>query len=124
MSGAILEVRDLCKYFPMGKSGWRGAGQEWLKAVDGVSFDLHPGQTLGLVGESGCGKSTCARTIVGLYPPTAGTIRFNGNDLGSLSPRGWAPYRRKIQMIFQDPFASLDPRQTVGSILTEPMAIH
>ena len=124
MSSPILEVRDLCKYFPMGKSGWRGGGQDWLKAVDGVSFDLHPGQTLGLVGESGCGKSTCARTIVGLYPPTSGTIRFKGNDLGSLSPRGWAPYRRKIQMIFQDPFASLDPRQTVGSILTEPMAIH
>jgi len=124
MSGALLEVRDLCKHFPMGKSGWSGAGQEWLKAVDGVSFDLHPGQTLGLVGESGCGKSTCARTIVGLYPPTSGTIRFEGTDLGSLSPRGWAPYRRRIQMIFQDPFASLDPRQTVGSILTEPMAIH
>jgi oligopeptide/dipeptide ABC transporter ATP-binding protein len=124
MSGALLEVRDLCKHFPMGRSGWRGAGQEWLKAVDGVSFDLHPGQTLGLVGESGCGKSTCARTIVGLYPPTSGTIRFEGTDLGSLSPRGWAPYRRRIQMIFQDPFASLDPRQTVGSILTEPMAIH
>jgi len=124
MSAAILEVRDLCKHFPMGKSGWRGNQQTWLKAVDGVSFDLHRGQTLGLVGESGCGKSTCARTIVGLSPPTSGTIRFEGKDLGSLSPRGWAPYRRKIQMIFQDPFASLDPRQTVGSILTEPMAIH
>jgi oligopeptide/dipeptide ABC transporter ATP-binding protein len=124
MSQAILEVRDLCKHFPMGKSGWRNSQQTWLKAVDGVSFDLHRGQTLGLVGESGCGKSTCARTIVGLYPPTSGSIRFEGTDLGSLSARGWAPYRRKIQMIFQDPFASLDPRQTVGSILTEPMAIH
>ncbi len=124
MSEPLLQARNLCKHFPVGKKGWRGNQQEWLKAVDGVSFDLHAGQTLGLVGESGCGKSTCARTIVGLYPPTSGQVLFEGQDLGSLNASGWAPYRRRIQMIFQDPFASLDPRQTVGSILTEPMAIH
>ncbi len=124
MSAPLLEVRDLCKHFPVGKRSWSGAPQEWLKAVDGVSFQLQRGETLGLVGESGCGKSTCARAVVGLHPATSGSVHYEGTNLTNLTPRQWAPFRREIQMIFQDPFASLDPRQTVGSILTEPMAIH
>ncbi|MGB0331123.1 MAG: ABC transporter ATP-binding protein [Planctomycetota bacterium] len=94
------------------------------RAVDGVSFELGRGETLGLVGESGCGKSTCARTLVGLYPPTSGQVLYEGEEISGLSHRDRAPFRRKIQMIFQDPYASLDPRQTVSSILTEPLRIH
>jgi len=114
----LLEVRDLRKHFRQ-----RG-GRAVVRAVDGVSFDLERGRSLGLVGESGCGKSTTARSVVGLLRATSGSIRFDGNELGGLPPRGWRPYRRRIQMIFQDPYASLDPRQTVGSILAEPLAIH
>ncbi|MEM6674844.1 MAG: oligopeptide/dipeptide ABC transporter ATP-binding protein [Planctomycetota bacterium] len=124
MSGPLLEVRNLRKHFPVGSKGFFGAPAGWLRAVDGVTFELGRGETLGLVGESGCGKSTCARTIVGLYPPTSGFVRYEGRDIGSLTRRERAPYRRKIQMIFQDPYASLDPRQTVSSILTEPLRIH
>ena len=116
MSSHLLEVRDLHKHFPVGKRA--------LRAVDGVSFDLERGQTLGLVGESGCGKSTAARTIIGLYPATSGSVKFEGTELTGLSRSGWSPYRRRIQMIFQDPYASLDPRQTIGSIITEPLAVH
>jgi oligopeptide transport system ATP-binding protein len=124
MSAPLLEVRDLARHFPTGERSWSGVPRQVLKAVDGVSFDLERGESLGLVGESGCGKSTLARTIVGLYPATSGTVRFEGTDLTSLSRSAWRPYRRRIQMIFQDPYASLDPRQTVGSILTEPLVIH
>ena len=120
----LLSVRDLAKHFPVGKAGLAGKPAAWLRAVDGVSFDLERGESLGLVGESGCGKSTTARAIIGLYPPTSGTVEFDGVNLTGLSRRGWLPYRRRIQMIFQDPYASLDPRQTVGSILAEPLKIH
>ena len=120
----LLEVTDLHKHFPIGKQGIWGKPAQWLHAVDGVSFKLERGETLGLVGESGCGKSTCARTIIGLYPATSGSVRFDGNELTGLSKSEWAPYRRRVQMIFQDPYASLDPRQTVGSILAEPLSIH
>lgn len=120
----LLEVRDLHKHFPVGTSGVLGRPSQWLRAVDGVSFDLHRGETLGLVGESGCGKSTVARTVVGLHPATSGSVRFEGTELTNLSRREWAPWRRRIQMIFQDPYASLDPRQTVASILAEPLKIH
>jgi oligopeptide transport system ATP-binding protein len=123
-SAPLLDVRDLHKHFPVGEKGLFGGHKQLLKAVNGVSFHLERGQCLGLVGESGCGKSTVARAIVGLHPATSGSIRFEGNELAGLSPRGWLPYRRKIQMIFQDPYASLDPRQTVSSILTEPTKIH
>jgi oligopeptide transport system ATP-binding protein len=92
--------------------------------VDGVSFRLERGECLGLVGESGCGKSTVARTVVGLHPATSGSIRLGGEELVGLHPQAWMPHRRRVQMIFQDPYASLDPRQTVGAILTEPLAIH
>ena len=120
----LLEVRDLHKHFPVGKKGIFGAPAQWLRAVDGVSFDVMQGETLGLVGESGCGKSTCARTLVGLYPPTSGTVHYGGEEISGMSRKERAPFRRKIQMIFQDPYASLDPRQTVASILAEPLKIH
>jgi oligopeptide/dipeptide ABC transporter ATP-binding protein len=117
VSEPLLVVRDLAKHFRVGRRGS-------LKAVDGVSFELARGETLGLVGESGCGKSTTARCVVGLHPATAGSVRFEGTELTHLTRRAWRPWRRRIQMIFQDPYASLDPRQTVGSILAEPLAIH
>ncbi|MFT5291764.1 MAG: oligopeptide/dipeptide ABC transporter ATP-binding protein [Planctomycetota bacterium] len=124
MSDALLSVRDLRKWFPVRAKGLFQKKRKWLKAVDGVSFDLQRGESLGLVGESGCGKSTVARTIVGLHPATSGSIRFEGKELTGLSRSGWQPYRRRIQMIFQDPYASLDPRQTVGSVLAEPFKVH
>ncbi len=115
----ILRVQGLKKHFPVGGGFLRKASI--LKAVDGVSFDVYPGETFGLVGESGCGKSTLAQTIVRLYEPTAGTINFNGNDLSALSASRLRPHRREIQMIFQDPYSSLDPRMTVGGIVEEPL---
>jgi len=124
MSAPLLEVRGLKKHFPVGPNTLFGGPRAVLRAVDGVDFTLERGQCLGLVGESGCGKSTVARTIIGLHPATAGSIRLAGEELVGLSPRRWLPYRRRMQMIFQDPYASLDPRQTVASILTEPLAIH
>ena len=124
MSAPLLEVTGLHKHFPVGRRGLLGGREAWLRAVDGVSFSLERGETLGLVGESGCGKSTCARTILGLYPATSGSVRFEGHELTGLSRRALRPYRRRMQMIFQDPYASLDPRQTVSSILTEPLKIH
>ena len=124
MSDALLQVKNLSKHFPVGGKSFWGQPQEMLKALDGVSFELARGETLGLVGESGCGKSTCARTIIGLHPATSGSVTFDGVELTELTRSQWAPYRRRIQMIFQDPYASLDPRQTVGSILVEPLKIH
>ena len=120
---ALLEVRDLHKYFAVGRRGPWGE-PTWLRAVDGVSFDLERGESLGLVGESGCGKSTVARTIVGLHQATAGSVRLDGQELVGLGRKAWRKHRRRIQMIFQDPYASLDPRQTVSSILAEPLRIH
>ena len=124
MTTPLLQVRDLHKHFAVGTKGLLGRPAQMLRAVDGVSFDVHRGETLGLVGESGCGKSTCARTVVGLYEPTAGSVTYEGAEISGLSRKDRAPYRRKIQMIFQDPYASLDPRQTVASILAEPLKIH
>ena len=125
MSGVpFLEVADLAKHFPVGRSPILGRPTGALKAVDGVSFRLERGETLGLVGESGCGKSTVARTVLGLHRATSGSVRLDGHELTGLSRREWIPYRRRMQMIFQDPYASLDPRQTVSSILEEPLRIH
>lgn len=124
MSTPLLQVRDLVKHFPVGPRDLLGRAQQTLRAVDGVSFTLERGECLGLVGESGCGKSTVARTLLGLHPATSGSIRLDGNELVGLHPHAWLPHRRRVQMIFQDPYASLDPRQTVGSILTEPLTIH
>jgi oligopeptide/dipeptide ABC transporter ATP-binding protein len=123
-SEPLLRVRGLKKHFDMGATGLFGRGQRILRAVDGVDFDLERGTSLGLVGESGCGKSTVARTLVGLNSATAGSIRLDGVELTGLSARQWLPHRRRVQMIFQDPYASLDPRQTVASILAEPLTIH
>ena len=124
MSESLLRVRDLVKRFPSGPRTMFGDHKAFVHAVQGVSFDLEAGQSLGLVGESGCGKSTTARCVIGLHKATSGSVRFEGHELTGLDRRGWLPYRRRIQMIFQDPYASLDPRQTVGSILTEPLRIH
>jgi oligopeptide transport system ATP-binding protein len=118
---AVLEVRNLKKYFITRTDFW-GRPTAYLKAVDDVSFSISQGQTLGLVGESGCGKSTTGRTIIHLYKPTAGEILFNGRSIDS--PAAEKELRRGMQMIFQDPYASLNPRMTVGDIIGEPLAIH
>jgi oligopeptide transport system ATP-binding protein len=121
---SLLEVRDLRVYFDVGSGRDRGT----VKAVDGVSFDLRRGETLGLVGESGCGKSTLGRALLQLVPPTAGSVRLNlaqqSVDLATLSQRQMRPWRRHLQMIFQDPYASLNPRMTVADIIAEPIRVH
>ncbi|MCX6937619.1 MAG: dipeptide ABC transporter ATP-binding protein [Verrucomicrobia bacterium] len=123
MSSPLLDVRDLRMHFPV-RGGVLRRAQAWCRAVDGVSFTLNAGETLGLVGESGCGKSTLGKTIVRLNTPTAGSIHFNGTDLAPLSARALKPHRRELQMVFQDPAASLNARHSVGEILAEPFLIH
>lgn len=113
----ILEVEHLCKYFSVGKGAT-------LKAVDDVSFSVRRGEILGLVGESGCGKTTLGRTIKQIYEPTSGTIKFDGVNISTLDKAGRKAYTKKAQMIFQDPYSSLDPRMTVGEIISEGMDIH
>ena len=120
----ILEVRDLKMYFPVKSSGLIRRTIGHVQAVDGVSFQVPKGGSLGLVGESGCGKSTTGRMVTRLYEPTAGSINFDGNEIGKLSARRLKPLRREIQMIFQDPYTSLNPRHTVGTIVGAPLAIH
>lgn len=120
----VLEVRDLVKHFPLTRGVLLKKQVGAVQAVDGVSFDLHRGETLGIVGESGCGKSTVARLLVGLERPTAGQIRYRGEDIGTLSGRALKAVRRNIQMVFQDPYTSLNPRMTVGDIIGEPYEIH
>ena len=121
--GPLLEVRNLEKRFPIVKGLFsRVSGQ--VHAVDGVSFHIHPGETLGLVGESGCGKSTVGRTLLKLLEPTAGTIRVAGEDITALDAKAMLPYRKRLQMIYQDPYASLNPRMSAGQIVGEPLVIH
>ncbi|MEU8913619.1 dipeptide ABC transporter ATP-binding protein [Streptomyces nigrescens] len=120
----ILEARDLVKHFPLTRGVLFRKQVGAVKAVDGVSFDLHQGETLGIVGESGCGKSTVAKLLVGLERPTAGQIRYRGEDISTLSARALKAVRRNIQMVFQDPYTSLNPRMTVGDIIGEPYEIH
>ncbi|MEO8323718.1 MAG: ATP-binding cassette domain-containing protein, partial [Actinomycetota bacterium] len=120
----LLEVEDLKVYFPI-RSGVlidRHVGD--VKAVDGVSFDVKRGETLGLVGESGCGKTTVGRTVLRLYEPTEGRVVFDGVDVGSLGGAELRKLRRRMQMVFQDPYSSLNPRQNVGNIVGEPLQIH
>ena len=119
----LLQVQDLYKHFPINK-GLFSQGKSKVHAVDGISFDIYDGETLGLVGESGCGKSTAGRTILQLYRPTAGKVLFDGQDLSQLRGKELRRKRRYLQMIFQDPYASLNPRMTVGQIIGEPMQIH
>ncbi|MFD3519728.1 ABC transporter ATP-binding protein [Streptomyces sp. NPDC058653] len=123
-SEPILEVRDLVKHFPLTQGILFKRQVGAVKAVDGVSFDLVAGETLGIVGESGCGKSTVARMLVNLERPTAGVIRYKGEDVTRLSGRALKAVRRNIQMVFQDPYTSLNPRMTVGDIIGEPFDIH
>jgi peptide/nickel transport system ATP-binding protein/oligopeptide transport system ATP-binding protein len=124
VSERLVEVRDLVKHFPItsGLVFQRQVGA--VHAVDGVSFDVIRGETLGIVGETGCGKSTTARLITRLLEPTSGTIQFEGRDISHLSATQVKPLRKEIQMIFQDPYSSLNPRKTVGSIISEPFRIH
>jgi oligopeptide transport system ATP-binding protein len=118
-TGEILRVENLCKSFPVGGGLFRRP--EMLKAVDGVSLSVQTGETLGLVGESGCGKTTLSQTIIRLLEPTQGRIIFGGADISHLPSRKLKPFRRAMQMVFQDPYSSLDPRMTVRSIIEEPL---
>src|SRR5437764_10817780 len=115
---ALLEINDLKKHFPVGRSFLKPSA--WVYAVDGVSFEIARGETLALVGESGCGKSTTGRLILRLMDPTSGSIRFKGEEIARLDKGAMRALRRHIQIIFQDPYASLNPRMTIGDILTEP----
>jgi peptide/nickel transport system ATP-binding protein len=117
MPDSILEVKNLKKHFALGKG-------EILKAVDGISFNIKKGETLGIVGESGCGKSTAGRTIIGLYDSTEGEVIFNGRNVHSMTNRERFSFHKQMQMIFQDPYASLNPRSTVSEIIAEPMEVH
>ena len=120
----ILRVEDLRMHFPIYETGILRRQTGSIKAVDGISFDVNRGETLGLVGESGCGKSTTARTILRRYKPTSGKAIFNGVDLFTMKNDALRKVRQQIQMIFQDPYASLNPRMTVGSIIGEPLVVH
>ncbi|GAA0591762.1 dipeptide ABC transporter ATP-binding protein [Streptomyces crystallinus] len=124
MAEAILEVRDLVKHYPLTQGILFKKQIGAVKAVDGVSFDLAAGETLGIVGESGCGKSTVAKMLVNLERPTAGQIKYKGEDITKMSGRALRSVRRNIQMVFQDPYTSLNPRMTVGDIIGEPYEIH
>ncbi len=119
----LLEVKGLKKYFPI-KHGFLGRKVKNVKAVDDIDFKIYRGETLGLVGESGCGKSTTGRAIIRLYDVTAGEVIFNGTDISEFSQKELLPYRKKMQMIFQDPYASLNTRMTVSDIIGEPLDIH
>ena len=123
MTKPLLEVKNLKKYFPIRK-GLLGNKISYVKSVDNVSFSINKGETLGLVGESGCGKTTTGRTVLKLYEPTSGEIIYNGVDIAPFKPSQIKEYRKKMQMIFQDPYASLNPRMTVGDIIGEPIDIH
>ncbi|XCP84267.1 oligopeptide/dipeptide ABC transporter ATP-binding protein [Roseburia hominis] len=117
MSERLVEAKNLCKYFSVGKKGT-------LKAVDNVSLYINKGETLGLVGESGCGKTTCGRTILRLYDPTSGQVTFDGKDVSQLKGKELLDFKKRAQIIFQDPYSSLDPRMTIGEIIAEGMDVH
>jgi oligopeptide transport system ATP-binding protein len=119
----LLAVRDLKKHFAVGSSLW-GRARGWVKAVDGVNFTINSSETLGLVGESGCGKTTTSKLILAAEEPTAGFIAFEGGKLANFSAKELMGYRRKVQVVFQDPYSSLSPRMRVGDIIGEPIVTH
>ena len=123
MSEPLLEVRDLKKHFPVGQSLF-GRVQGWVKAVDGISFTIKRGETLGLVGESGCGKTTTSKLVLAAEEPTAGTIEFEGRSIAARDKKELMDYRSKVQVVFQDPYSSLSPRLRVGEIIGEPIKTH
>ena len=120
----LLEVRNLKMHFPVGSGFLSRKPVGYVKAVDDVSFTVKRGETLGLVGESGCGKTTTGRCILQLYKPTAGQVIFDGQDLTQLGSKGMRAKRREMQVIFQDPYSSLNPRMTAGNIIGEPLIVH
>ncbi|MEH7381227.1 dipeptide ABC transporter ATP-binding protein [Bacillus sp. JJ1533] len=124
MAEPLLKVRDIKKHFAIESPIPFKKSTQSVKAVDGVSFDVFPGETLGIVGESGCGKSTMARLVNQLITPTSGTVEFKGKDLVTLDSKQLRKARKSIQMVFQDPYASLDPRKTIGQLIEEPLVIH
>src|SRR6476659_2868316 len=124
MSAPLLELENLQKYFPVSTGMLLRRKIAWVKAVDGVDIAVYPGETLGLIGESGCGKTTTSKLILLQETPTAGTIRFDGEDITSLTGQQLMRYRREVQVVFQDPYGSLSPRMRVGNIISEPLEIH
>jgi oligopeptide/dipeptide ABC transporter ATP-binding protein len=124
MTAPVLEVRDLKKHFPVSIGSLLGRKAGWVKAVESINFAIEPGETLGLIGESGCGKTTTAKLILLQEQPTAGAILFDGEDIAGLHGDALMRYRQAVQVVFQDPFASLSPRMRVGDIIAEPLEIH
>ena len=121
--GTLISVKNLDVWYSSGKT-WLGREKHWVKAVQDVSFDVMAGETLGLVGESGCGKTTLGRALLRLNKPTAGSIRYGGLDLLAMPERELRPFRKNIQIVFQDPYSSLNPRLMIGPALAEPLKIH
>ena len=124
MGDTLIDVKDLVMHFPITEGIVIPKVVAQVKAVDGISFSIRKGETLGLVGESGCGKTTTGRCILRLEDPTDGQISYEGVDLAKLKGKQLLPYRQKIQVIFQDPYSSLNPRMKIGEILSEPMKVH
>ena len=124
MPEALLEARNLTKYFPVSTGGVFGRVRGYVKAVDGVSFSVYSGETLGVVGESGCGKTTTSKLVLTQEAPTSGSLIFKGQDVSKLKGKGLKEYRQSVQVVFQDPFSSLSPRMRVGDIIAEPLEVH
>ena len=119
----LLQISNLKTYFPI-RNGFFGGITDYVKAVDDISFDVYPGETLGLVGESGCGKTTTGRTILRLNEPTAGQMLYKGKDIATFNEKELREFRKEVQIIFQDPYSSLNPRMTIGNAIMEPMQVH
>ncbi len=124
MAEPLLEAHNLKKYFPVTSGGVFGRVKGYVKAVDGISFSVDPGETLGVVGESGCGKTTTSKLVLTQEKPTGGTIMFQGRDVATLKGKDLMQYRESVQVVFQDPFSSLSPRMRVGDIIAEPLEVH